>query len=48
MTGNFTNICYTLAYRHQLYQCYLGLNKTTMVNEKPVFGPGNTFIANSY
>ena len=38
--GNFTNICYTLATRHQLYQCYLGLQTNTFPGEKPDIGPG--------
>ena len=26
VTGNFTNICYSLVLRYQLHQCYLSLN----------------------
>ena len=39
--GNFTNICYSLALRHQLHQCYLMLNSHTLSGEKIEIGPGN-------
>ena len=38
--GNFTNICYSLALRHQLHQCYLTLNTHTFSGEKIEVGPG--------
>ncbi len=38
--GNFTNICYSLALRHQLYQCYIGLNSNTLCSEDITIGPG--------
>jgi hypothetical protein len=38
--GNFTNVCYSLSFRHQLYQCYLNLNKNDLPNEKLDVGPG--------
>ena len=38
--GNFTNICYSLSLRHQLYQCYLSLNETTLPGEELEIGPG--------
>jgi len=37
--GNFKNICYSLALRHQLYQCYLNLNSSIFEDEIEV-GPG--------
>ena len=44
VTGNFTNICFSLATRHQLYQCYLALNTTTLPGEKPEIGPGMSVL----
>ena len=38
--GNFTNICYSLALRHQLHQCYLTLNYHDLTGEKLEIGPG--------
>ena len=38
--GNFTNICYSLALRHQFHQCYLMLNSHTLSGEKIEIGPG--------
>ena len=38
--GNFINISYTLAMRHQQYQCYLALNTTMLRNEEVEVGPG--------
>ena len=38
--GTFTNVCYSLALRHQLYQCYLNLNKNELPAEKLEAGPG--------
>uniref|UniRef100_A0A1X7UER4 Uncharacterized protein n=1 Tax=Amphimedon queenslandica TaxID=400682 RepID=A0A1X7UER4_AMPQE len=32
--GNFTNICYSLSLRHQLYQCYLNLATEDLPEEK--------------
>ena len=40
--GNFTNICYSLALRHQLHQCYLSLNSETLPGEEIEIGPGAT------
>lgn len=40
LMGNFTNICYSLALRHQLHQCYLMLNTQTFSGEKIDVGPG--------
>ena len=40
VTGNFTNICYSLALSHQLHQCYRSLNSTTLPGEETEFGPG--------
>ena len=37
--GNFTNICYSLSLRHQLYQCYLNLNTNTLPGEDLELGP---------
>lgn len=34
MMGNFTNVCYSLSLRHQLYQCYLNLNKDDLPAER--------------
>jgi len=38
--GNFKNICYSLAIRHQLYQCYVSLNSETIEAEDVEIGPG--------
>ena len=38
--GNFTNICYSLATRHQLYQCYLSLNRSKHPNQDVEIGLG--------
>ena len=38
--GNFTNICYSLALRHQLHQCYLLLNSHSLPEETLEIGPG--------
>ena len=38
--GNFTNICYSLALRHQLHQCYLSLDSATLSGEEIEIGPG--------
>ena len=38
--GNFTNVCYSLLLRHQLYQCYLNLNKDDLPAERTEIGPG--------
>lgn len=38
--GNFTNICYSLALRHQLHQCYLVLNTQNLLGEEIEIGPG--------
>ena len=38
--GNFTNICYSLALRHQLYQCFLNLNVDTLPGEELETGAG--------
>lgn len=32
--GNFTNICYSLSLRHQLYQCYVNLATDDLPEEK--------------
>ena len=40
MMGNFTNVCYSLSLRHQLYQCYLNLNKNDLPAERTEIGPG--------
>lgn len=38
--GNFINIPWTLAMRHQLWQCYQWLNCATVPNDKTEVGPG--------
>ena len=38
--GNFINIPWTLATRHQLWQCYQWLNKDTLPHDEPEIGPG--------
>jgi hypothetical protein len=43
--GNYTNVCYSLALRHQLYQCYLSLS--TFSNKMEV-GPGIQMIVSCY
>ncbi len=41
--GNFINICFSLALRHQLRQCYLSLNSIlTLPGEDVEIGPGNS------
>lgn len=41
--GNYTNICYSLALRHQLQHCYLSLNNETLPGEENLVGPGNVY-----
>ncbi|CAI8047453.1 hypothetical protein GBAR_LOCUS26222 [Geodia barretti] len=38
--GNFTNICFSLALRHQMHQCYLSLNTDSLPGEEVEIGPG--------
>lgn len=38
--GNFINIPWTLAMRHQLWQCYQWLNSDSLPHDKPEVGPG--------
>ena len=38
--GNFKNICYSLAMRHQLHQCYRALNSVSLSGEEIDIGPG--------
>ena len=38
--GNFTNICYSLALRHQLHQCYVQLDKQCLPGDEIEVGPG--------
>lgn len=38
--GNFTNICYSLALRHQMYQCYLSINQNALPSGEIEIGPG--------
>ena len=38
--GNFTNICYSLALRHQMYQCYLSINQSGLPIGETEIGPG--------
>lgn len=38
--GNFINITYFLALRHQLHQCYLGQNAESLQGEDLDIGPG--------
>jgi len=40
MMGNFVNICYSLAIRHQLHQCYRSLNSASLSKEEFEIGPG--------
>ena len=42
--GNFTNICYSLALRHQMHQCYLSLDQDTLAGEEIEIGPGNLLL----
>ena len=39
--GNFTNITYSLALRHQLQHCYLSLDKDELPGEQNEIGPGS-------
>ena len=41
--GNFINIEFSLATRHQLLQCYLHTDKTTIQGSKFVVGPGKYY-----
>ena len=41
--GNFKNICYSLAVRHQLQQCYLQLNAACLPGEEIEIGPGMSY-----
>ena len=38
--GNYTNICYSLALRHQLHNCYTNLNDKALFAENIEVGPG--------
>ena len=38
--GNYTNICYSLALRHQLHNCYTNLNDKVLFAENIEVGPG--------
>jgi len=40
--GNFTNICYSLALRHQLHQCYLSIDSNVLPGEETEIGPGSS------
>ena len=42
--GNFTNVCYSLALRHQLHQCYLLLNQDKLLGEQIEIGPGKIYM----
>ena len=39
--GNFINITWTLASRHQQWHCYQWLNTSTIGQDEPEIGPGN-------
>lgn len=41
--GNFINIEFSLATRHQLLQCYLHTDTTTIQGSKLVVGPGKYY-----
>ena len=38
--GNYINISWTLAMRHQLLQCYYSLNPDELFEDSPEVGPG--------
>ena len=38
--GNFINVAWTLASRHQQWQCYKWLDDSTIGQEHPEIGPG--------
>ena len=38
--SNFTNICYSLALRHQLHQCYLSLKPSALPGDEIEIGLG--------
>ena len=42
--GNFINISWTLAVRHQQWHCYHSLNTQTVGQEDPEIGPGMYII----
>ena len=46
--GNFINICYSLALRHQLHQCYLSINSDSLLGERTEIGPGMCLQIVSY
>ena len=43
--GNFINITWTLASRHQQWQCYQWLNTSIIGQEEPEIGPGLYIMA---
>lgn len=42
--GNFINIAWTLANRHQYWQCYKLQDQDFMMSEDPEIGPGTIII----
>ena len=46
--SNFTNVCYSLSLRHQLLQCYLGLNRYTVACEDIETGPCELILTNGF
>ena len=46
--GNFINISYTLAVRHQRLQCYHQLNKHCIEGEDVELGPGEMVDKDSF
>lgn len=46
--GNFTNVCYSLALRHQLHQCYLSVDSNVLPGEEMEIGPGYTCTAHVF
>ena len=43
--GNFINIAYTLALRHQCLSCYYSLDKNSLGDDQPEIGPGTVVAA---
>ena len=44
--GNFINISWTLACRHQYWLCYKWMDNDIMASEDPEIGPGNNMNNN--
>lgn len=43
--GNFINVPWTLAMRHQMWGCYNWLNTDTLPHDQPDIGPGTSIVS---